>query len=121
MKLVARERESAALFELVAARPDVASSALARVEVLRAVARAGGGKQERRRAREVISRLTLVSVDGTILRAAAEIEPAELRSLDAVHLASALALERDLEAFVGYDRRLNRAARALGLPVLAPA
>lgn len=120
VKLVARERESPALFELLAPRPDVVSSALARVEVLRAVARAGGRDGERQRAEAVLERLTLIAVDTMILRAASDVEPVSLRSLDAVHLASALALGDDLEEFVGYDRRLNHAARELGLPVSSP-
>ena len=84
------------------------------------MARARGSEEDWRRAREVIARLTLVAVDGMVLRAAAEIEPVELRSLDAIHLATALGLSGDLEAFVSYDRRLNAAATELGLPVLSP-
>ena len=51
----------------------------------------------------------------------AAIGPPLLRTLDAIHLATALALVPDLDAFVTYDDRLAEAARALGLPVVRPA
>lgn len=120
VKLVAREAETAALLSLLEPRPEVASSALARVEVLRAVGRAGGSKKSRERAREVLSRVALVAVDDPILEAAATLGPADLRSLDAIHLATALALQPEIEAIVSYDSRLNAAAKALGLSVLTP-
>jgi predicted nucleic acid-binding protein len=47
--------------------------------------------------------------------------PAALRTLDAIHLATAMALAPGLDAFVTYDDRLAEAARALGLPVIRPA
>ena len=120
VKLVAREAETAALLSLLEPRPEVASSALARVEVLRLVGRAGGSKKSRERAREVLSRVALVAVDDPILEAAATLGPADLRSLDAIHLATALALQPEIEAIVSYDSRLNAAAKALGLSVLTP-
>ena len=56
-----------------------------------------------------------------IAEAAAVLPPVNLRSLDAIHLAFALALGDELDAFVTYDARLADAARANGLPVVAPA
>jgi len=120
VKLVAREPETSALLSLLEPRPEVVSSALARVEVLRAVARAGKDQRTLERAQQVLSRLVLVAVDDPILDAAAAIEPVDLRSLDAIHLATALALRPDTEAIVSYDGRLNAAAEAAGLPVWAP-
>jgi predicted nucleic acid-binding protein len=52
---------------------------------------------------------------------AARIDPLTLRSLDAVHLATAVALAADIEGMVVYDRRLAQAARDAGLTVWAPA
>jgi predicted nucleic acid-binding protein len=52
---------------------------------------------------------------------AATLEPAALRTLDAIHLASAMALTDELDAFVTYDDRLADAARSAGLPVVRPA
>ena len=55
------------------------------------------------------------------VRRAALVEPVALRTLDAIHLATALALVQELDAFVTYDDRLADAARTLGLPVIRPA
>jgi uncharacterized protein len=62
-----------------------------------------------------------VELSAGIADAAAKLEPPSLRTLDAVHLASALSLGDDLGAFVAYDRRLAEAAEAAGIEVLAPA
>ena len=120
VKLVAREPETPALLSLLQPRPEVVSSALARVEVLRAVARAGSQAERVKRAHGVLSRVTLVAMDDLILNAAATLEPTGLRSLDAIHLATVVALRPEADAFVSYDGRLNAAARAAGLPVLSP-
>ena len=73
-----------------------------------------------RRAREILASLHLLRMDPQLLDRAAELEPAALRSLDAIHLASALSLKADLAAFVVYDRALAGAAGSLGIPVLSP-
>ncbi len=62
----------------------------------------------------------LVPITRTLLEEAAVLGGPHLRSLDAIHLASALSIREDLEAFVAYDRRLAEAAGAAGLPVVAP-
>ena len=59
-------------------------------------------------------------MDDPILEAAAALEPVDLRSLDAIHLTTALALGPEAEAIVSYDDRLNAAAVAIGLSVLTP-
>lgn len=120
VKLISREAETRALFGILESGPGVVSSALARVEVTRAVARAGGRAALRERASEVLSRVALVAIDDAILNAAAELGPADLRSLDAIHLATALALGPELESLVSYDLRLNAAAEGVGLRVLSP-
>ena len=121
VKLVAPEPQTAALLELIEPRPEVVSSALAQVEVLRAVRRSAAPRGTRDRALAVLSRVHLIAMDGPILEAAAALEPPDLRSLDAIHLATALALGPELDALVGYDSRLNAAAEAAGLRVLGPA
>lgn len=121
VKLVAPEPETPALLSRLGLHPDVVSSALARVEVLRAVARAGGRAKQVKRARDVLARVTLCAVDDPILNAAATLAPLDLRSLDAIHLATALSLGADLDGLVGYDHRLNAAAETLGLVVISPA
>jgi hypothetical protein len=72
------------------------------------------------RAVDVVRRLTLLELDRDLVLSAAGIEPAALRSLDAIHLASALSLGSELGAFVTYDHRLAEAARAANLPILTP-
>ena len=61
-----------------------------------------------------------VPLSGPVIEAAAELEGESLRSLDALHLASALAIKATLEAFVAYDSQLQSAAAAAGLPTSAP-
>jgi uncharacterized protein len=68
----------------------------------------------------VVDALTLIRVDEDILDRAARLPPATLRTLDAIHLASALALGEALGSVVTYDVRLGEAAREAGLDVVAP-
>jgi predicted nucleic acid-binding protein len=70
--------------------------------------------------RDVLDTLTITAVTTDLFEAAARIEPAELRSLDALHLASALNLGDDLDVMVCYDQRLSEAARHQGIRVVAP-
>lgn len=71
---------------------------------------------------EVILRsVETVEFDAVMARAASAIEPATLKTLDAIHLASAVTMMPELDAFVTYDDRLAAAARAIGLPVVRPA
>lgn len=119
VKLVVAEPESAALRRALANRPEWVSSALARVEVLRALGRTEAPDAAVRYAEEMLDRIALVAVDEPILEAAATAEPAGLGSLGALHLATARSLA-GLDALVGYDRRLLSAAAAAGLPVLSP-
>ena len=118
VKLVGREPGSSALVDVVSSDPDVVSSAVAYTEVMRAVRRGGGPT---RRAEQVLRSIALVPVDQAILREAATLTPVFLRSLDAVHLASALSLRPDVDALVSYDARLSRAATAAGLVIRVPA
>lgn len=119
VKLVASEPESPALSARIADAATV-SSEIARVEVLRAIRRSGGDREMLERGREVIRRVGLLRVDGRVLELAADAEPADLRTLDAIHLASALILSEGLGAFVTYDRRLVAAAEQAGLGVQSP-
>ena len=67
-----------------------------------------------------IDRVVHLPVGSDVVTLASLLDPPALRSLDAIHLASALALEDTLDAFVTYDRRLAAAASAAGLPVVIP-
>lgn len=119
-KLVVAEPESRALLTWLQAhdRRPVACD-LARTELVRAVRRVAPDLALR--AREVLDRLTLVTVTAGTFEAAGRLDPVGLRSLDALHLASALALGDDLDAVVTYDDRLADAARGHGIRVVAPA
>jgi uncharacterized protein len=72
------------------------------------------------RAEEVLRSVALIDIDLATAARAGQVEPAALRSLDAIHLATAIDLAADLEAFVTYDQRLAAGARTAGLSVLSP-
>jgi predicted nucleic acid-binding protein len=118
VKLVVAEPESASLRRYLRTHPQRVSSALSRVEVLRAVRR--HGSDALRLAREVLGRIDLILLDDALLDAASELEGHSLRSLDAIHLASAQAVGVDLAAVVTYDRRMIEAARQMALTVHSP-
>lgn len=107
MKLAVREPESAALRRYLGLRRPLVASALARTEVSRALLPLGS--ETVRRGREVLTRVDLLRVNDRILDAAGLLEPLEVRSLDAIHLASAEQLGAALPAFVTYDERLASA------------
>lgn len=117
-KLVVAEPESEALAHRLAGQVLVGSALLV-PEVTRAVHRALGRSHDDVLA-QVLGLIDLVVVDRAVLAAAAVLEPPSLRTLDAVHLASALVLGDRVEAFIGYDERLLHAARGAGLAVEHP-
>ena len=118
MKLVVRERESAALRRYLRGRRPLVSSALARTEVARALLPLGPDVVAR--GQDVLTRLDLARVNDRVLTAAGSMLPANIRSLDAIHLATAQQLGTDLARIVTYDGRMVRAAQTLGLPIAAP-
>lgn len=119
VKLAVTEAESGALRAwLRSSGASLATSDLARTELLRAVRRAAPGAAAA--ARDLLTRLMLVTASAEVFDEAARLDPVELRSVDAVHLATALALGDDLDGVLTYDDRLADAARALGVPVIAP-
>ncbi|HYU32415.1 MAG TPA: type II toxin-antitoxin system VapC family toxin [Thermoanaerobaculia bacterium] len=120
VKLVLPEAESDALRQSLSVWPVRISSELARVEVMRAARRAKAHPEAEQRAEEVMAGLYLLKIDSDILSEAARLEPRSLRSLDAIHLASALSLGADLGAIVIYDSNMATAAAGHGLQVLAP-
>ncbi len=94
------------------------SSALLRTEALRAVRHLGS--EALATVREGLRRVDLVAIDDRILDAAGRLEPGILRTLDAIHVATALAIGDDLETIVTYDERMVAAARLLGLSTSTP-
>jgi predicted nucleic acid-binding protein len=120
VKLVFAESESAALRGFLAEWRRRASSVLARTEVARVANRLHASDDARARAEAVLEHISLVGLDDAILKRAGEVEPETLRTLDAIHLATALSLGDDLGGMVTYDRRLADAARRAGLTVWSP-
>lgn len=119
-KLFLEEPESFALRRFLGARPRVTSSALVRVEVLRALRRAGAEQGVLDEARSFLLGIHLRAPSDDILDQASSLGSAALRSLDAVHLATALDFRPSPGAFLCYDERLAAAARLHGLRVVAP-
>lgn len=119
VKLAVREPESVALRRYLSRHRPLMSSALARTEVAQALLPLGPDAV--RRGREVLARVALLRINDRTLDAAGLLTPMELRSLDAIHLASAEQLGSDLRAFVTYDERLAAAAAGRGLRVIQPA
>jgi uncharacterized protein len=118
VKLAVAEPESAALRRYLRRRRPLVSSALARAEVARALLPLG--EPAVRRGQEVLARLELIRISDRILAAAGSLLPTELRTLDAIHLATARQLGGDLAQLITYDERLRNAAAATGSPVAAP-
>ena len=78
------------------------------------------GSEVVQRGREVLARVDLLRLTNRVLDSAGLLTPPDLRSLDAIHLASAEQLGSDLRSFVTYDERLASAARSRGLRVVRP-
>lgn len=118
VKLAVREPESLALRRYLRRRLPLVSSALARTEVVRALLPAGDDAISRGRA--VLQRIDLVRMNDRILNAAGVLRPSELRSLDAIHLATAQELGDELSAIVTYDHKMVTAAKQLGYKIVQP-
>ena len=118
VKLAVREPESAALRRFLTRRQPLGSSALARTEVARALL--PSGPEAVARGEEVLRRIQLLRINDRVLSAAGQLLPPELRSLDAIHLASADQLGASVRQIVTYDERTAEAARTIGWTVVAP-
>ena len=120
VKLVFEEDESSALAEWIADRVDLpkVSSELSVVELLRTCRRVD--ETALNSATLLLDGLDLLPVSNFIVQQAAAIVPSEIRSLDAIHLASALTIGDHLVAFVAYDHRLSSAAQQAGMVIATP-
>jgi uncharacterized protein len=117
--MLVREPETAALSELLTRRGAIlATSAVAVVEVLRAVRIAEPGPAGAQRAHRRLDETILVDVTRELIDEAASYTSARVRALDAIHLASAVRI--GAREILVYDRRLAEAASAAGLEVLSP-
>jgi predicted nucleic acid-binding protein len=118
VKLVVAEPESKLLRRYLARRQPLVSSALARTEVARALMPAGS--EAVARGHDALRRIQLLRVNDRVLSEAGRMGPPELRSLDAIHLASIGQLGAAVKQIVTYDERMAEAAAALGWSVASP-
>lgn len=117
VKLLLPEAHGAPIRQYLKGQPLVAS-ALLEVELVRAVNRTD--PTQTAAAANALRQVQLVPIDAQVLTAAADLAPAALRALDALHLATALSIREHLTSFVTYDRQLGAAAIASGLTLAAP-
>jgi predicted nucleic acid-binding protein len=128
VKLIVTEPESASLkAELERWRERVTAS-ISLTEVVRACRVAAMGDVNGQAVGTIVSEaqallagLAILDADPPLLREAGLLDPAGMRSLDAIHLAAALSFGKELGALVTYDLRLAAAAKRRGLQVLSPA
>ena len=120
LKLLVEETHSLAFARFYDAHPDATwiSSALLRIEVLRAVRRALPAALSD--ARDLLLAFDYLAIDDGVVEAAGNEPSRTLRSIDAIHLASARLLGADLTGLITYDDHLARAARSAGLKVVTP-
>lgn len=119
VKTIAEEPESEALMSFLRSRPHRVSSALLRAEAMRAARHLGPDAMGRTNA--ALERVELVAVSDDLLSDAGLIDPLTVRTLDAVHLATASALRDRVDVLVTYDRRMLAGAEGLGLQIASPA
>lgn len=120
IKLLAEETHSKAFAAFYDSHADAewVSSALLRIEVTRAVARAAPALLPD--ARDLLSAFSYIAIDDETVEAAMDEPDRALRSLDAIHLATARIVGPDLDGLVTYDIRLTTAASGAGLVVVSP-
>jgi len=116
VKIAVDEPESAAVRRYIARFDEVVTSRVGIIEARRAIRRAGGDDAA---AWAMLRSVAPLELDGAMAATAAVIEPPSLRTLDAIHVSSALSLYA-VDAFVTYDLRLAEAARAADLRVVSP-
>ncbi|MDA8263893.1 MAG: PIN domain-containing protein [Actinomycetota bacterium] len=120
VKLIVAEPESEALKQALRRWPERVSATLLRTETVRALRRSGNA-QYVAQARRLLRSVHMIRIDEPLLDRAGELDPPDLRSLDALHLAAALGLSTEVGIMFVYDSRLRHAAEACGLEVASPA
>ncbi|MCY4424048.1 MAG: type II toxin-antitoxin system VapC family toxin [Acidimicrobiaceae bacterium] len=119
VKLIVREAETEAMLAWAQDHAgNIVSSDLTRTELLRAVRR--GAPDRGDEAGRLLDRADVVDLPTGVFERAAVLDPAILRTLDALHLAAAMEFGADLEGMVTYDDRLASAAAAHGITVVSP-
>jgi predicted nucleic acid-binding protein len=120
VKLVHAEPESAALRRWLDERAEIQwiSSVLTEIESFQALARYA--PEAASRLSNVLDQIDLIDLDQGIRMLAQAVTPTTVRSLDAIHLGTAMRFRSSLTSFVTYDKRLLDAAQAAGLPINSP-
>ena len=113
VRLATDEPGAEAVSALISDDAEIVTSAVGLVEVRRALARVAPAYDPD----DVLDQCIVIPLDASVIARAGVLEPASLRSLDAIHVASALTIAGDLDAFVTCDQRQASAAVAAGLPV----
>jgi predicted nucleic acid-binding protein len=121
VKLVHAEQESQALRDWLDERAETGwtSSVLVEIEAFRALARYA--PEAIIRLHPVLDQIDMIDISPRVRVLAQTVRPVTVRSLDAIHLGTALDIRRSLTSFVTYDKRLLDAAAAAGLPADSPA
>jgi predicted nucleic acid-binding protein len=119
LKLIKPEDHSEALSKYVEGRTDFVSSTLLAVEARRSALRRA--PRTLPRVDVFLTGVDMIGISATVVKTASRLPDPLLRSLDAIHLATALLLGSDVDVVLSYDDRLLAAAAAHGLPTAAPA
>jgi predicted nucleic acid-binding protein len=119
VKLVVTEPETVALRRYLRSRPDRVTSELSVAEVSRAALRRDAGLIEA--TRRILDRVDRIALGSQLVQRAGTLMPPGMRTLDALHITSALELGDELEAVVAYDHQMLDAAAAHRLPTASPA
>jgi uncharacterized protein len=124
VKLLVHEPETEALEEALQGLGDLATSAITVIELTRTVARtraeASADVADQYAILSLMASLAEMPLDDEVRSTAGSLTPPTLRTLDAIHLASAIALGENLAGMLVYGRRLQQSARMHGLTVMAP-
>lgn len=120
VKLVHAEAESLALRAWLGERAETGwvSSVLVEIESFRALARYA--PEAATRLHPVLDQIDLIDLSPRVRILAQTVMPVTVRTLDAIHLGTALSIRRSLTSFATYDKRLLDAAIAAGLPADSP-
>jgi uncharacterized protein len=120
IKLVKHEAESTAMSEYLRKSTEqvLASSQLLAVEARRSILR--GAPKQLPRVDLMLDRVVQIAISGAVIEAASQLPDPMLRSLDAIHLATALLIREDIDVLLSYDERLVAAATAHGIQTAGP-
>jgi predicted nucleic acid-binding protein len=120
LKLLIEEQDSKAFAAFYDSHTDAewVSSALLKIELMRAVARTA--PELLPDARDLLLVFSYIAIDDEIVEGAMNEPDRGLRSLDAIHLATARLLAEELDGLVGYDDRLIKAAAEAGISTISP-